>query len=78
MLQRVTIFLFCVIVAACGKTDTSSLSWTQEVKEKGKSTYEQILEHPFIQELAAGTLAEEKFARYIAQDEVYVAEYGRL
>ena len=28
--------------------------------------------------MAAGTLQEEKLARYIAQDEVYVAEYGRI
>ena len=30
--------------------------------EKGKTTYESILKHPFIQEMAAGTLAEERFA----------------
>ena len=33
-------------------TATPTLSWTQEVKEKGKNTYERILAHPFIQEMA--------------------------
>ena len=74
MIKSVTILLFCIIAVACSKTDTPALSWTQEVMEKGKTTYESILEHPFIQEMAAGTLAEERFARYIAQDEVYAAE----
>ena len=53
------------------------MSWSKDIWEKSRRIYEGILEEPFIKELAAGTLPEDKFARYIAQDEVYIGNYGR-
>ena len=52
------------------------MSWTQEVWQKSLPIYERITRHPFIKELADGTLAQEKFARYLAQDEIYIKNYG--
>lgn len=37
-----------------------------------------ILEHPFLAELAAGTLEGESFRHYIVQDSLYLAEYARV
>lgn len=53
------------------------MSWSKEVWEKSLKIFNGILEEPFVKELAAGTLAAEKFARYIAQDEQYLGNYGR-
>ncbi len=38
---------------------------------------EAILAQPFLKELAAGTLAEARFVRYMQQDALYLAEYAR-
>ena len=53
------------------------MSWSKEVWEKSRDIYESILELPFIKELADGSLPSDKFARYIAQDEDYIGNYGR-
>lgn len=39
--------------------------------------YEAILAHPFNRELAAGTLASERFRFYMQQDALYLADFGR-
>ncbi len=52
-------------------------SWTRQAWDAASGIYKEIIEHPFIKELAAGTLATEKFDRYLAQDELYVGNYGR-
>lgn len=52
------------------------MSWTKEVWQKSMPIYLRIIDHPFIKELSAGTLAAEKFVRYIAQDEIYIKNYG--
>ncbi|MBQ8271712.1 MAG: thiamine phosphate synthase [Tidjanibacter sp.] len=52
------------------------MSWTKEVWQKSLPIYERIIRHPFITELADGTLATERFARYLAQDEIYIKNYG--
>ena len=52
-------------------------SWTRQAWDAALPIYNQILDHPFIKELAAGTLAPDKFDRYLAQDELYVGNYGR-
>ena len=52
-------------------------TWTQQAWQKALPIYNEIISHPFIKELAAGTLAVERFDRYIAQDELYVGNYGR-
>ncbi len=54
----------------------ANMSWTQEVWAKSLPIYERITAHPFITELAEGTLALDKFVRYIAQDEIYIKNYG--
>lgn len=51
--------------------------WTEEAWAKASSIYADIIGHPFITELANGTLAPDKFKRYIAQDELYLGNYGR-
>ena len=53
------------------------MKWSEEAWERSRKIYAGILEEPFLKELAAGTLPEEKFARYIAQDEVYLGNYGK-
>ena len=53
------------------------MSWSSEVWEKSLKIYQAILRQPFIKELAAGTLDADRFTRYIAQDEVYLGNYGR-
>lgn len=52
------------------------MSWTKEVWQKSLPIYERITRHPFITELADGTLETERFARYLAQDEIYIKNYG--
>jgi thiaminase len=52
-------------------------SWTRQAWDAALPIFNQILDHPFIKELAAGTLAPDKFDRYLAQDELYVGNYGR-
>ena len=52
-------------------------SWTRQAWDAALPIYNQILDHPFIKELSAGTLAPDKFDRYLAQDELYVGNYGR-
>lgn len=56
--------------------NTKQISWTKEIWEQSLPIYERIISHPFITELAEGTLATEKFVRYIAQDEIYIKNYG--
>ena len=57
-------------------THSATKSWTKEVWEASLPIYKRILEHPFITELASGELATERFVRYIAQDEIYIKNYG--
>ncbi len=52
------------------------MKWTAEAWKCSEPIFEQITKHPFITELAAGTLATDKFVRYIAQDEIYIKNYG--
>ncbi|MBR3075134.1 MAG: TenA family protein [Bacteroidales bacterium] len=52
-------------------------SWTAQAWDKALDIYTDIINHPFIKELAEGTLAAERFDRYLAQDELYIGNYGR-
>ena len=56
---------------------TKAQSWTRRAWDAALPIYNQILDHPFIKELAAGTLAPDIFDRYLAQDELYIGNYGR-
>jgi len=42
-----------------------------------ESIYKSILEHPFNQELAQGTLAKERFQFYMKQDSLYLLDFAR-
>lgn len=50
-------------------------TWSQEIWEKSSRIYNAILELDFLKELSEGTLANEIFGRYIAQDELYLKNY---
>lgn len=53
------------------------MSFTQLLWQKNTALYKQILNLPFNQELAAGTLAPEAFCHYVIQDAHYLLAYGR-
>ena len=50
-------------------------SWSREVWKKSSRIYYSILELDFLKELSEGTLDNEVFSRYIAQDEIYLKNY---
>ena len=50
-------------------------TWSQEIWEKSSRIYHAILELDFLKELSEGTLGNDIFARYIAQDELYLKNY---
>ena len=53
------------------------MSWTKDAWAASARIFEGIKELPFIKELADGSLDPSRFDRYIAQDEVYLGNYGR-
>ncbi len=48
------------------------MSWTAHMYEQTKDMWEQIYEHPFVQDLAAGRLANERLAFYFEQNTHYI------
>ena len=74
-----------VVSAICSAEDirkaTSELraiverSWSKEIWKKSVRIYDSILELEFLKELAEGSLSNDAFARYIAQDEIYLKNY---
>lgn len=52
------------------------MSWSEEAWHKIGPILEEIHNHPFVKGLADGTLPKESFARYLAQDKIYLANYG--
>ena len=48
------------------------MSWTQYMYEQTKDMWEQIYEHPFLKDLAAGTLSDERLAFYFEQNTHYI------
>ncbi|MBO4427864.1 MAG: TenA family protein [Bacteroidales bacterium] len=56
---------------------SNSTSWTAQAWEAAADIYSDIINHPFIKELADGTLDTACFDRYLAQDELYIGNYGR-
>ena len=50
-------------------------SWSKEVWKKSSKIYNSILKLDFLKELSEGTLSNDIFARYIAQDEIYLKNY---
>ena len=50
-------------------------SWSEEVWNKSIKIYKAILGLDFLKELSDGSLSNEVFGRYIAQDEIYLKNY---
>jgi len=53
------------------------MKFTDHLWKEALPVYTKILEHPFNQELKAGTLSVEKFKFYIYQDSLYLADFAR-
>ncbi len=54
------------------------MSFCDAIWEEMLPVREQILNLPFLTELAAGTLPADSFRHYIVQDSLYLAEYARI
>lgn len=52
-------------------------TWSESVWDQCLPIFNAITKHPFIMELANGSLDAERFNRYLGQDEVYIGNYGR-
>jgi len=52
-------------------------SWTDEVWDSTEILYKKIIDHPFIRELASGSLPYEKFQKYLIQDSFYLQNYSK-
>ena len=55
--------------------DDKAGSWSKEVWKKSSGIYNAILKLDFLKELSEGSLSQDIFARYIAQDEIYLKNY---
>ncbi len=53
------------------------MTWSKSAWEKAQSIYDQIIMMPFVKGLIDGTLDQEKFNFYIAQDLKYLENFGR-
>ena len=53
-------------------------SWSREAWAKSLPVYERILQLPFLQRLAEGTLPRACFNHYIGQDALYLNEYSHV
>jgi thiaminase/transcriptional activator TenA len=56
---------------------TLPVTWSDDAWQSVQPTYAQILEHPFVQQLQAGTLAQDIFLRYLLDDARYLSGYAR-
>lgn len=54
------------------------MAFMDETVEKNIPIWEECAETPFIRELRAGILPEEKFRRYMIQDSIYLKQYARV
>ena len=53
------------------------MNWSEQAWKSIDPILDEIRRHPFITEMADGTLSPAKFAKYLAQDKLYLANYGR-
>lgn len=51
--------------------------WSDRAWEAAEPVYRRIIEHPFVEALAAGSLSEERFRHYLRQDALYLDGYAR-
>ena len=54
------------------------MTFTEQAVAATKDTFEGILAQPFLQELAAGSLATKRFVQYMQQDALYLGQYARV
>ena len=54
------------------------MSFSRSLKQKAINVWEDGYNHPFVQELGAGTLDKEKFKFYLLQDYLYLLEYAKV
>jgi thiaminase/transcriptional activator TenA len=53
-------------------------TWSRTVWQSIEPIFAQIISHPFLTELMAGTLELEKFRFYIGQDALYLDDFGKV
>ena len=54
------------------------MSFSRGLKAKAGKVWEDGYNHPFVQELGAGTLDREKFKFYLLQDYLYLLQYAKV
>ena len=54
------------------------MSFSRSLKQKAIKVWEDGYNHPFVQELGAGTLSKDKFKFYLLQDYLYLLEYAKV
>ena len=54
------------------------MSFSRGLKAKASRVWEDGYNHPFVQELGAGTLHKEKFKFYLLQDYLYLLQYAKV
>lgn len=54
------------------------MKWSDEAWQAARPVYERIKENPFVNALADGSLSQEKFLYYLAQDARYLETYSRV
>lgn len=54
------------------------MAFSDQLLADGKAIWDAQKEHPFVTELAAGTLAEESFLHWVKQDYRYLLDYARV
>lgn len=52
--------------------------WSTEAWNASQSIYNEIIQLPFLTEMADGTLSRERFLHYISQDSLYLDDYSRV
>ena len=53
------------------------MGFAEELRRAAAPIWEAILEHPYLKELASGTLPRETFRFYVQQDWLYLQEFTR-
>lgn len=52
--------------------------FAEELMNSVKTTWDEMVEHPFVMGMAKGTLEKEKFLRYLVQDTIYLKFYAKV
>lgn len=54
------------------------MTWSKQAIDAVQTIYHQIMQHPFIVQLANGSLTQTRFNHYLEQDTLYLAEYRSI